>query len=99
MENILKAAENFQVAPVEETINESLFLEFMNKVAIWDCFGISKAHYLILAESEKRDKITKYYLDMKNRSNMGKMGIFCFLFYFENGTQTDRVFDIERFSL
>ena len=51
MENILKAAENFQVAPVEETINESLFLEFMNKVAIWDYFGISKAYYLTLAES------------------------------------------------
>ena len=52
MENILKAAENFQVAPVEETVNESLFLEFVNKVAIWDYFGISKAHYLTLAESE-----------------------------------------------
>ena len=59
-ENILNATENFQVATVEEGINESLFLEFMNKVAIWDCFGISKAHYLALAESEKRDKITKY---------------------------------------
>ena len=35
MENVLKAAENFQVAPVEETINESLFIEFMNKVAIF----------------------------------------------------------------
>ena len=86
MENILKAAENFQVAPVEETINESLFLEFMNKVAIWDYFGISKAHYLTLAESEKRDKITKYYLDMKSCNNTGKM---FFLFSFENGTQTD----------
>ena len=96
MENILKAAEKFQVAPVEETINESLFLEFMNKVVIWDYLGISKAHYLILLGSEKRDKITKYYLDMKSRNNTGKM---YFLFYFENGTQTDRVFGIERFSL
>ena len=84
MENILKTAENFQVATVEETINESLFLEFMNKVAIWDYFGISKAHYLTLAESEKRHKITKYYLDMKSRNNPGKMQIF-FIFYFENG--------------
>ena len=82
MENILKAAENFQVAPVEETINESLFLEFMNKVAIWDYFGISKAHYLTLSESEKRDKITKYYLDMKSRNNMGKMYIFLFFIFF-----------------
>ena len=73
MENILKVAENFQAATVEESINESLFLESMNKVAIWDYFGISKAHYLTLAESEKRDKITKYYLDMKSRNNTGKM--------------------------
>ena len=51
MENILKAAESFQVATVEESINESLFFEFMNKVAIWDYFGISKPHYLTLAES------------------------------------------------
>ena len=55
MENILKAAENFQVAPTEETINKSLFFEFMNKVAIWDYFGICKAHYLTLSDSEKRD--------------------------------------------
>ena len=82
MENILKAAENFQVAPVEETINESLFLEFMNKVAIWDHFGISKAHYLTLSESEKRDKITKYYLDMKSRNHTGKMSIFLFFIFF-----------------
>ena len=82
MENILKAAENFQIATVKESINESLFLEFMNKVAIWDYFGISKAHYLTLAESEKRDKITTYYLDMKSCNNMGKMYIFLFLIFF-----------------
>ena len=73
MGNVLKVAENFQAASVEESINESLFLESMNKVAIWDYFGISKAHYLTLAGSEKRDKITKYYLDMKSCNNTGKM--------------------------
>ena len=82
MENFLKAAENFQVAPVEENINESLFLEFMNKVAIRDYFGISKVRYLILAESEKRDKVRKYYLDMKSRNNTSKMDIFLFSFFF-----------------
>ena len=82
MENILKAAENFQVAPIEETVNESLFLEYMNKVAIWDYFGISKARYLTLSEFEKRDKITKYYLDMKNLNNTGKMYIFLFFIFF-----------------
>ena len=81
MENVLKVAENFQAATVEESINESLFLESMNKVAIWDYFGISKAHYLTLAESEKRDKITKYYLDMKSRNNTGKMYIFLFFIF------------------
>ena len=89
MENVLKVAENFQAATVEESINESLFLESMNKVAIWDYFGISKAHYLTLAESEKRDKITKYYLDMKSRNNTGKMYIFLFFIFFfilKNGT-------------
>ena len=59
MENILKVAKNFQVAAAEESINESLFLEFMNNVAIWDYYGITKAHYLTLGESEKRDKINK----------------------------------------
>ena len=82
MENILKAAENFQVAPVEETINESLFLEFMNKVAIWDYFGISKVHYLTLSESEKPDKITKYYVNVKSRNNTGKVYIFLFFIFF-----------------
>ena len=89
MANILKAAKNFQVATVEDSINERLSLEFMNKVAIWDYFGISKAHYLTLAESEKRDKITKYYLDMKSRNNTGKMYIFLFFIFFfilKNGT-------------
>ena len=46
MENILKAADNFQVTSVEETINEGLFLEYMNKVTIWDYFAITKNHYL-----------------------------------------------------
>ena len=82
MENILKAAENFQVAPIDETINESLFLEFMNKVAIWDYFGISKVHYLTLSESEKPDKITKYYVNVKSRNNTGKVYIFLFFIFF-----------------
>ena len=89
MENILKAAKNFQVALVEKAINESLFLEFMNKVAIWDYFGISKAHYLTLAESEKRDKITKYYLEKRSCNNTSKMYIFLFFIFFfilKNGT-------------
>ena len=89
MENILKAAKTFQVVTVEESINENLFLEFMNKVAIWNYFGITKVHSLTLAESEKGNKITKYYLDMKSCNNTGKMYIFLFFiffFIFKNGT-------------
>ena len=66
MDKILKAAENFQT--VNETeIDEKLFVEFMNKVAIWDYFAISRNHYSSLPESEKRKKIQKYYIDMKSR--------------------------------
>ena len=89
MENILKAAKTFQVVTVEESINENLFLEFMNKVAIWNYFGITKVHSLTLAESEKGNKITKYYLDMKSCNNTGKMHIFLFFIFFfilKNGT-------------
>ena len=89
MENILKAAKTFQVVTVEESINENLFLEFMNKVAIWNYFGITKVHSLTLAESEKGNKITKYYLDMKSCNNTGKMYIFLFFILFfilKNGT-------------
>ena len=89
MENILKAAKTFQVVTVEESINENLFLEFMNKVAIWNYFGITKIHSLTLAESEKGNKITKYYLDMKSCNNTGKMYIFLFFILFfilKNGT-------------
>ena len=89
MENILKAAKTFQVVTVEESINENLFLEFTNKVAIWNYFGITKVHSLTLAESEKGNKITKYYLDMKSCNNTGKMYIFLFFIFFfilKNGT-------------
>ena len=44
--------------------------------------SISKVHYLTLSESEKRDKITKYYLDMKSRNITGKMYIFLFFIFF-----------------
>ena len=64
MDNILKAAENFQSVS-ENEIDEKLFVEFMQKVTIWDYFAITKNHYLSLPESEKREKIQKYYFDMK----------------------------------
>ena len=54
----------------------------MKKVAIWDYFGITKQVYLAMSEQEKRDKISKYYSDMKSRQSTGE---FCFIFIsFEN---------------
>ena len=77
MDSILKAAENFEAH--EEAINENLFLEYMQKVTIWDYFAITKQQYLCLPESEKLEKINKYYFDMKSRSSSGK--IFCFYLF------------------
>ena len=43
MDNLIKASENFeQVNNIEETLDESLFLEYMRKVPIWDFFCVSK---------------------------------------------------------
>ena len=68
----MKAAENFEQATVEETFDENLFIEFMKKVAIWDYFAISKQTYLSMSEKEKRERISKYYSDMKSRESTGK---------------------------
>ena len=38
----MKATENFEKTSVEETFDESLFIEFMKKVVIWDYFAITK---------------------------------------------------------
>ena len=74
MESLIKAAENFeQKTSVEESFSEKLFLEFMKKVCIWDYFAISKQTYLAMSEQEKRDKISKYYSDMKSRQSTGKI--------------------------
>ena len=69
----MKAAENFEKTSVEETFDENLFVEFMKKVAIWDYFAITKQTYLAMSEQEKRDKICRYYSDMKSRQSTGKL--------------------------
>ena len=65
----MKAAENFveETSKPEETFDESLFVEFMRKVPIWEFFCITKQVYLNMTEQEKRDKISSYYSAMKNR--------------------------------
>ena len=72
MENLMKAAENFEQATIEETFDEILFIEFMKKVAIWDYFAISKQTYFSMSEKEKRERISKDYSDMKSRQSTGK---------------------------
>ena len=77
----MKAAENFEKTSVEEVFDENLFIEFMRKVAMRHYFAISKNDYLTLSEQEKRDKISKYYSDMKSRKSGGNQ-IFVYLFFF-----------------
>ena len=43
MDSLIKTADNFQYSSAE-VINQELFMEFMNKVAIWDYFGITTNH-------------------------------------------------------
>ena len=78
MDSLLKAAENF----VEETFDESLFVEFMRKVPIWEYFCISKQVYLNMTEQEKRDKISSYHSAMKNRHVQAGEFLFLYLFIF-----------------
>ena len=73
MDSLMKVVENFeQKTSIEESIDEKLFIEFMKKVAIWDYFAITKQTYLAMSEQEKRDKISKYYADMKSRQSTGE---------------------------
>ena len=78
------AAANFENVTVEETLDENVFLEFMKRITIWEYFGITKAHYLTLPEEEKKEKISRYYSDMKSRKNGGKLFCFFVLFYLRN---------------
>ena len=84
MDNLLKAAENFvnkTSSEVEENFNEQLFLDFMKKVPIWDFYCISKQAYLAMSKQKKREKISKYYSDMKSR-NVVPVGEFLYSFLF-----------------
>ena len=55
----------------------------MKKVTIWNYFAISKQTYLSMSEKEKRERISKYYSDMKSRQSTGKpYKFFIYLFCF-----------------
>ena len=58
MDSLMLATANFESeTTVEETFDENLFIEFMKKVAIWNYYALTKAHYLTLPEEKKKDKI------------------------------------------
>ena len=78
MDALTKTADNFQPARAEE-IKQELFVEFVNKIAIWDYYGVSREAYLALSDIEKRERISEYYFGMKSRSSGGKT---YFLFVF-----------------
>ena len=61
MDSLVKAADSFQSTDNKE-INRELFMEFMNKVTVWDYMAISREHYLALPDFEKQNIIREYYL-------------------------------------
>ena len=70
MDNLIRAADNFQgsAASVED-IKQDLFVEFMIRYP----YGI----IMVLLDAEKCEKITKYYFDMKFRSDAKNPSFFC----------------------
>ena len=83
MDSLIKASENFeQVNNIEETLDESKFLEYMRKVPIWDFFCVSKQEYLKMAEEEKKKRISQYYSAMQSRQ-VPDGEFFIFILYLE----------------
>ena len=82
MDSLMKAAENFveKTSSAEENFDESLFVEFLKKVLIWEFYCITKQAYLAMSEQEKRERISKYYSDMKIRHIA--VGEFHLIFFF-----------------
>ena len=75
MDTLIKASESFDQADFDE----KTFVRFMQQVAIWDYFGLSKNDYVALPESEKRIKIYQYYIDMKEKNAVGELFFYLFL--------------------
>ena len=76
MESLIKASESFDQADFDE----KTFVKFMQRVAIWDYYGLRKAEYVALPESEKRIKIYQYYIDMQAKYGLGEFCLVCYWF-------------------
>ena len=75
MDTLIKASESFDQADFDE----KTFVKFMQRVAIWDYYGLGKNDYVALPESEKRIKIYQYYIDMQQKNTVGEFQLFVFL--------------------
>ena len=73
MDSLMKAIDNYQVAPSNEQIDEGFFLQYVNKLPICDYFGVSREVYLAFSDTEKRAQINSYYCDMKSKSSSDKI--------------------------
>ena len=78
METLIAASENFDKADFDE----KTFLNFMQRVPIWDYYGLSKSDYVALPESEKRIKIYEYYIDLQQKYGTGEC-FYCLFLWFE----------------
>ena len=58
---------------VKKEIDQSQFLEFMDKNPVWCFYSMSKDEYLSKSREEKVSLISKYYNEMKSGGNF-----FCF---------------------
>ena len=79
MDSLMKVIDNYQAAPSNEQIDKGLFLQYMNKLPIWDYSAVTREAYLAFNDSDKRAKISSYYYDMKSRSSSGKIHFYFFL--------------------
>ena len=76
MDSLIKASESFD----KVDFDEKTFVKFMQQVAIWDYFALSKSEYIALPEHEKRNKIYQYYIDMSEKNAVGEFFAFTFVF-------------------
>ena len=75
MDKLLQAADQHasKITGSEEEIDQSHFLEFMDKNPVWYFYSMSKDEYLSKSREEKVSLISKYYNEMKSGDNF-----FCF---------------------
>ena len=69
--SMIEGSKSNEVSAVEQ-IDHATVQEFLSKLAIWDCFEMSKEEYTSKSKNDKKLLIIKHY-------NALSAGIFCFL--------------------